>query len=106
MAYSRIHETAGQYSLTFPCRDLPANQVVIAAGHTPSGYFWEGIASLIAPDLVGVLELDSDTETFRASGLRDDLEELRNKLELIIARPAAIRAALARADAEGFELHD
>jgi hypothetical protein len=106
MTHSRIRETAGIYALTFSCADLPSSAVVAAAGHDPSGYFWEGIATLIAPEIVALLELDSDTDTFRATGLRDDLEELRNKLEPVISRPDATRAALRRADAEGFELHD
>ena len=106
MAHSRIHENAGEFSLTFRCGGLPADAAVRAAGHDPSGYFWEGIATLVAPDIVSALELDSDTESFRAIGLRVDLEELRNKLELLISRPEAIGAALARAEAEGFELHD
>lgn len=106
MAHSRIHENAGQYSLTFGCGDLPADAAVRAAGHEPSGYFWEGIATFIAPDIVAALELDSDTQTFRALGLRVDLEELRTKLELVISRPEAIRTALSRAGSEGFELHD
>ena len=106
MAHSRIHESGGEYSLTFACGGLPTDAPVRAAGHEPSGYFWEGIATFIAPDVVSALDLDSDTDTFRATGLRVDLEELRNKLELLISRPEAIRAALARAEAEGFELHD
>lgn len=106
MAHSRIHENAGEYSLTFACGGLPADAAVRAAGHEPSGYFWEGIATFIAPDIVAALELDSDAATFRASGLRDDLEELRNKLELLISRPEAIHTTLVRAQADGFELHD
>lgn len=106
MAYSRIGESGGEYSLTFSCENLPADAVVIDAGHQPSGYFWEGIATLIAPEIMQVLESDSDSDLFKVIGLRADLEELRNKLEPMISRPEAIRATLARADSEGFELHD
>lgn len=106
MTHSRIREAAGEYSLEFSCGSLPSDAAVVAAGHEPSGYFWEGIATLIAPDIVATLDLDSDGDTFRVTGLRVDLEELRNKLESVISRPEAIRAALSRAETEGFELHD
>lgn len=106
MTHSRIRQADGGYSLEFSCGSLPADAAVVAAGHEPSGYFWEGIATLIAPDIVATLDLDSDGDTFRVTGLRVDLEELRHKMEPVISRPEAVRAALSRAEAEGFELHD
>ena len=106
MTHSRIRETAGEFSLEFSCGHLPSDAAVVAAGHEPSGYFWEGIATLIAPDVVATLDMDSDGDTFRVTGLRVDLEELRTKIETVISRPEAVRAALSRAEAEGFELHD
>ena len=106
MAYSRIGEVGGEYSLTMACGNLPCDAVVAAAGHEANGYFWEGIATLLAPDLVEHLEMDSDPDGFKATGLRSDLEELRNKLEPVVSSTALLQELLRRAQREGFEFDD
>lgn len=106
MAYSQIRELGGEYSLIFHCGGLPADAAVTASGHEPNGYFWEGIATLLAPDVIEHLDMDSDPDTFRATGLRSDLEDLRHRLEPVVSSADAVRALLRRAEREGFEFDD
>jgi hypothetical protein len=57
-------------SLTFECGDLPADAAVVAAGHVPNGYFWEGIVQYLAGGLLSQVELDPETDMFCATGDR------------------------------------
>jgi hypothetical protein len=74
---SRILEIEGEYSHTFDCGDLPAGAAVSATGHEPNGYFWEGVATLLAPGLVQQLQSDSEAGMFSATGRRSELERLQ-----------------------------
>lgn len=106
MAISNILDISGTCSLTFYCGELPADGAVAAAGHEPNGYFWEGVATLVAPDLAIRLELDSEAGMFCANGERADLERLQVLLEPLLESPDAIRTVIERADAEGFGFDD
>jgi hypothetical protein len=86
--------------------ELPADEAVSAAGHEPNGYFWDGVATLLAPEVVARLELDSEAGMFSASGDPDDLARLQALLEPVLASPEVVRAAIERAEADGFVFDD
>jgi hypothetical protein len=106
VAISRISHANGTYSLVFSCGELPADDAVRDSGHEPNGYFWEGVATLLAPDLVDALELDSEAGLFDAVGALPNLERLQAVLEPVISSPDHVRAAIVRAETEGFEFDD
>ena len=66
--HMNLIDVAGSSSLTFACGDLPADAAVIAAGHEPNGYFWEGVAQYIAAGLLSQVELDCEAGMFCARG--------------------------------------
>ena len=102
----RILKIDGEHSLTFDCGDLPVDDEVVLAGHTPNGYFWEGVATLLRPDLAVRLEFDSEGGMFSASGSRKDLLQLRRSLEPVLKDPALIRGLIEGAQTEGFQFDD
>ncbi|MGW5190536.1 Imm51 family immunity protein [Kribbella sp. NPDC004138] len=104
--HSQILDIDGGHSLTFYCGELPADVAVSAAGHEPNGYFWEGVATVLAPELVHGLELDSEAGMFSAAGQRSDLAQLQTLLEPVLASPDVVREVIARAESEGFEFDD
>lgn len=103
---STISEYDGQYSMTFGCGELPADAGVVAAGHEPNGYFWEGLASYVAPELVERVELDSEGGAFFAEGSLEDLEQLQARLEPLLVSPDTVRELVGRAEADGVEFDD
>ena len=102
MAYSTIRDIDGDHSLSFYCGELPADKAVSAAGHEPNGYFWDGVATLLAAEVVARLELDSEAGMFSAFGDPDDLSRLQTRLEPVLSSPDAVRAVIERAEADGF----
>jgi Immunity protein 51 len=96
----------GEHSLTFDCGELPVDDEIVLAGHTPNGYFWEGIVTFLRPDLAVRLEFDSEGGMFSASGSRKDLVQLRRSLEPVLKDPPLIRGLIERAQTEGFEFDD
>lgn len=106
MGNTRIMEIDGTYCLTFDCGDLPVDEAVSARGHEPNGYFWEGIASFTAADIVDAVELDSEGSMFSVTGTRSDLEQLQTVMEPLTKDPKAIEEVMRRAEAEGFEFDD
>lgn len=58
----------GQSSVRFYCAAWPADAAVVAAGHEPNGYFWEGVLRFLDPTLAKALELDSEAGMFAAYG--------------------------------------
>lgn len=103
---SHIHEFDGNHSLTFGCGDLPADAAVVAAGHEPNGYFWEGIAALVAAGVVERVELDSEGGAFHAYGSPADLAVLQDHLEPLLVDGTAVQELIARAEASGFAFDD
>lgn len=104
--YSRLAEVDGDWRLTFPCGELPADTAVTAAGHEPNGYFWDAIAQFLVPELVGRLDLDSEAGMFCAYGGRGDLEGLQAVLEPLLRASEAIGPLIEQATAEGIVLDD
>lgn len=105
-AYATIRESAGSFSLTFACGDLPADEAVTAADHEPNGYFWEGVAQFLAPDVAAVVEFDSEGSMFCAYGDRGPLARLQQVLEPVLADPATVTRVIRDATASGFEFDD
>lgn len=106
MGISKILEIDGEYSLVFYCGELPVDGAIQAAGHEPNGYFWEGVAEVLAPHLVERLELDSEAGMFSAVGSLEDVAALQILLEPFLADPNKITRLVADAEARGFEFDD
>ena len=105
-ARATIREIDGSFSLTFPCGDLPADDAVVAADHEPNGYFWEGVAQYLAPDLAAVVEFDSEGSLFCARGDRGPLARLQQVLEPYLSDPDRVTQVIRDATAAGFEFDD
>ncbi|MER7765774.1 Imm51 family immunity protein [Kitasatospora sp. NPDC096140] len=103
---TRLHDIAGEYSLTLDAGGLAADAAVAAAGHEPNGYFWEGLVQFAWPDIAERLEFDSEAGMFCAVGGPSDLARLKAAVESVIADPEAVRDLIARAEASGFEFDD
>ncbi|BBH18572.1 hypothetical protein Back2_28590 [Nocardioides baekrokdamisoli] len=106
MAHSQILDIASEHSLTFYCGDLPADPAVVAAQHEPNGYFWEGVATFVAPEIADRLDLDSEAGMFSASGSKTDCQALQAVLEPLIGSSEAISGVITRANEAGFEFDD
>lgn len=87
-------------------RELPADGAVGEAWHEPNGYFWEGVAIFLDPDLVQKLDLDSEGSMFSAGGSREDLEQLQMLMEPLLSDPDTVRRLIERAESKGFEFDD
>ncbi|WP_237551684.1 MULTISPECIES: hypothetical protein [unclassified Streptomyces] len=46
-----LHDFDGEHSLTLDAGGLDADAAVVAAGHEPNGYFWEGLVRFAWPDI-------------------------------------------------------
>nr|WP_237551271.1 Imm51 family immunity protein [Streptomyces sp. SID5614] len=47
---------------------MAADAAVVAAGHEPNGYFWEGLVRFASPDIVEHVDFDSKAGMFCAVG--------------------------------------
>jgi hypothetical protein len=102
----KLTDVAGSCSLTLACGSLPADAAVLAAGHEPNGYFWEGVAEYLAGDLLPRVELDPEAGMFCARGDRAVLSQLREVLEGYLDDPGRIAQLIAEAEASGFQFDD
>ncbi len=105
-ARATIRENNGSFSLSFPCGELPADDAVVEADHEPNGYFWEGVAQFLAPDLAAVVEFDSEGSLFCAYGDRGPLARLQQVLEPCLSDPGRVTQVIGEATAAGFEFDD
>ncbi|MFJ8589284.1 Imm51 family immunity protein [Streptomyces sp. NPDC093595] len=101
-----LHDVDGEHSLTWEAGGLAADAAVVAAGHEPNGYFWEGLVRFAWPDLAERLDFDSEAGMFCAVGSPSDLARLRTAVESVITSPEAVRDIIARAETSGFEFDD
>ncbi|MEU0022236.1 Imm51 family immunity protein [Streptomyces sp. NPDC048664] len=101
-----LHDFDGEHSLTLDAGDLASDAAVVAAGHEPNGYFWEGLVQFAWPDLAERLDFDSEGGMFCALGSLSDLTQLKTALEPVISNPGAVRKLIARAETAGFEFDD
>jgi len=96
----------GLPSLIFECGGLPADPAVVAAGHEPNGYFWEGVAQYAAGSVASQVDLDCEAGMFCARGDRELLVQLRGELEGYLADPESTARLIREAEASGFEFDD
>lgn len=101
-----LHDADGSPSLTFYCGDLPCDESIVASGHEPNGYFWEGMVEYLAPTLAEELELDSEAGMFAAYAPRATLEQLQALLSPYLDDGALLAAAIKEAEGSGFEFDD
>ncbi|MEU6449395.1 Imm51 family immunity protein [Streptomyces sp. NPDC046979] len=101
-----LRDFDGEHSLTLAAGDLAADVAVVAAGHEPNGYFWEGLVQFAWPDLAERLDFDSEGGMFSALGSLSDLTQLKTALEPVISNSNAVREIVARAETAGFEFDD
>ena len=99
-------DVAGSSSLTFRCGDLPADTAVVAAGHEPNGYFWEGVVRYLNGGLASEVELDSEAGMFCVVGDRALLDQLCGELEEYLDDPERIARLIREAEASGFQFDD
>lgn len=92
--------------MTFYVGELEVDSVIQAAGHEPNGYFWEGVAQLLAPSLMPRLELDSEGSMFCAVDAVTDLEQLRGVMQPMLTDPEAMDALMRTAETQGYEFDD
>ena len=102
----RLDAGGDQASVTFDCGELPADEAVEAVGHTPNGYFWEGLLQYVAPDLVQRIELDSEAGMFAAYGDPADLDRIVALLGPYLDDGERVAAEVRRAEAAGFVFDD
>ncbi|MFF3313610.1 Imm51 family immunity protein [Streptomyces sp. NPDC002952] len=101
-----LHDFDGGHSVTLTAGGLAADAAVVAAGHEPNGYFWEGLVQFAWPDLAERLKFDSEGGMFCALGSLSDLTQLKAALEPVIEDSSAVRKIVARAETAGFEFDD
>jgi Immunity protein 51 len=101
-----IFDVAGSSSLTFGCGDLPVDAAVLAAGHEPNGYFWEGAVQYLAAGLASQVELDCEAGMFCARGDRAVLGQLRDELQGYIDDPGRLAHLVSEAETSGFQFDD
>lgn len=100
-----INEDEGEYDLSLECGDLPVDDAIRAAGHEPNGYFWEGVAAFLAPDVAKTVEFDSEGDMFAAyADKAGPLEQLKAVIEPLTTDPTRLTTVLADAHAAGHDL--
>jgi Immunity protein 51 len=104
--HTKLIDIAGTPSLLFGCGDLPAGTAVLAAGHGPNGYFWEGVLQYLAGGLLTQVELDPEAGMFCARGDRAVLGQLHEELEEYLDDPERIARLIREAEASGFQFDD
>ena len=101
-----VNTTADPASLTFSCGEQAADAAIIAAGHEPNGYFWEGIVGILDEQLADALDLDSEAGMFCAYGSPEAVTALHALLAPLIESPDAITEVIARAEDGAVEFDD
>ncbi len=108
---SMIETTPGAFTLMLATGGTRVDDLVEELGHTPNGYFWEGVAQLLveteAPELEGAFEYDPEAGTFVALGRdRGALERLGALLAEVANDGLRLRRLMDRATELGFEFDD
>lgn len=105
----QIVETApGMRSLILVAGGTPSDDAVVALGHEPNGYFWQGIAERILPErMLAVLDFDSEAGMFSAhSADTETLVVAGWAMASVVNDPARLRGVVAAAEADGFVFDD
>ncbi|MGW9438052.1 Imm51 family immunity protein [Streptomyces sp. NPDC055607] len=101
-----LHDVGGSHSLTFDTGGLAVDAVVVAAGHEPNGYFWEGLVRFAWPEVAERLGFDSEAGMFCATGSAGDLARLRTAVESVLMDSEKVLEIIARGESSGFEFDD
>ncbi|GLX04596.1 Imm51 family immunity protein [Microbispora sp. NBRC 16548] len=106
-----IESAPGECSLLLDAGTTQVDDAIEELGHTPNGYFWEGVAQLLvsteAPALEGRFSYDPEGGMFCAYGRdRGALEELGTLMAAIATDADRMRRLVAAAEADGFEFDD
>ena len=104
--HTNMIDVGGAISLTFYCGELPAEAAIIAAGHEPNGYFWEGMIQYLAPTLADQVDLDSEAGMFSAEGDLAVLEQIRVLIDPYLDDGERVATAIREAEASGFQFDD
>ena len=102
----RVSGSDGSHSCTFDCGDLPADAEIVASGHEPNGYFWEGMLQYLAPELADDLEFDSYGGMFAAYGDRSAVERAQQTLQPYLEDGQRTAGAIRAAEDAGFQFDD
>lgn len=86
--------------------ETPVDGAIQAAGHEPNGYFWEGIARFLSPELADAVDYTSEGSEFVAIGARAALEQLVSKMEPITSDAELVVKLIEQAERAGFEFDD
>lgn len=95
-----------QYDCTFYVGELPVDETIVAAGHEPNGYFWEGVLRYLEPDLTEQIELDSEGGMFAAIGRRRQMKRVQSVLAPYLVDSGLVADTVAAAAREGFQFDD
>lgn len=95
-----------QYDCTFYVGELPVDESIVAAGHEPNGYFWEGMLRYLGPDLAEQIELDSEGGMFAAFGRRRQMKRVQGVLAPYLVDSGLVADTVAAAARAGFEFDD
>jgi hypothetical protein len=101
----------GRVELILSTGGTDADAVIEESGHTPNGYFWDGVAGFLlestAPEIGTSIEYDSEAGTFVAIGTdRRALARLGALLAVVANNPDAMRELIRAAQAAKFEFDD
>jgi hypothetical protein len=101
----------GSYSLVLYAGEALVDELIRETGHEPNGYFWEGIAQLVAndahPPILKHVEFDSEAGMFCAYGAdRRSLETLGALMAAVVNDRDRLSAALRMAEEQDFEFDD
>jgi hypothetical protein len=106
-----IETSSGRFSLLLNAGTTSVDGLIEQLGHTPNGYFWEGVARVLvstkAPALEGRFSYDPEAGMFCAYGQdRGALEELKALMAGAANDPDRMRKLIAQAKAKGIEFDD
>lgn len=103
-----VETTPGSRSLILVAGGTPSDDAVVALGHEPNGYFWQGIAERILPErILAVIDFDSEAGMFAArSSDAETLVVAGWAMASVVNDPARLREVVAAAEADGFVFDD
>ncbi|MHA2790084.1 hypothetical protein ACXZ66_13260 [Corynebacterium sp. S7] len=99
-------EFIGGYTLFFEAGTTEVDSVIVEAGFSPSGYFWERIAQYLyeSDRIEGPFAWDSSLNFFSVNGSLESTEALKAELGKLVGDAAALREVMSAAEADDFEL--
>ena len=102
-----VETVPGGYSLILVAGGTPSDDAVVALGHEPNGYFWQGVAERILPEqMLAGIRFDSEAGMFSARSDKETLVILGSEMARIASDPARVRELVAAAEADGFVFDD